>query len=151
MLHGHGPWFKLWSISLQWWESMLSQTLHVDSSSSYHRLTSTLSWVGDTCSLGGVPSFCPAVLKARELNYSWLIFEENRLCKAVVASHASPALASSSGDTINEKILMVVGIETRTILVTSNEVEVYRSTFYISRLPHIAKTLEYSYIIYCEK
>lgn len=29
---------------------------------------------------------------------------------------------------------MVVGIETRVILVKSNEVEVYRSTLYISRL-----------------
>lgn len=46
---------------------------------------------------------------------------------------------------------MMVGIETRTILVKSNEVEVHRSTLYISRLYHIAKILEYSCIIYCEK
>lgn len=46
---------------------------------------------------------------------------------------------------------MVVGIESRTILVKSNEVEVYRSTLCISRLHHIAKTLEYSCIIYCEE
>lgn len=52
--------------------------------------------VDDLCNLGGFPSFGPGVLKAREFNYSLLVFEENRLCKAVVTTHASPALASSS-------------------------------------------------------
>lgn len=68
----------------------------MDSSLSYHRLISTLSWVDDLCSLGGFPSFGPGVLKAREFNYSLLIFEENRLCEAVVTAHTSPALANSS-------------------------------------------------------
>lgn len=53
-----------------------------------------LSWVDAVCSLGGFPSICPSVLKAREVNYSLLIFEESRLCKAVVTPHASPKLAS---------------------------------------------------------
>lgn len=68
----------------------------MNSSSPYHRLMSTLSWVDDLCNLGGFPSFGPSVLKAREFNYSLMIYEENRLWKAVVTPQASPALTSSS-------------------------------------------------------
>lgn len=98
----------------------------MDYSSSYHRLISTLSWADDLCSLGGFPCFVPGALKAREFNYSLLIFEEDRLCQAVVTLHASTALASSSKKELEKShlggSLIVVGIETRTILVKSNEV-----------------------------
>lgn len=70
---------------------MLNEGLHVDSRLSYHRLISILSRVDDVCDLGGFPSFGPRVLKAREFSYSLLIFEKNRLCKAVVTAHVSPA------------------------------------------------------------
>ena len=49
---------------------MLTQALHVNSGSSYHRLMSTLSWVSDLCNIVGFTFFGPGVLKARGLNNS---------------------------------------------------------------------------------
>lgn len=130
MLHRHGPSFKLWSISLQRWESMLNQTLQMDSSSSCYRFLSTLSRVGDLCNLGGFPSFGPGVRKAREFSYSLLIFEEKRLCKARQRSQLMPALPWLAPPGKYRRLdnsrlggsLSGVGMEARTLLVKSNEV-----------------------------
>lgn len=73
--------------------------------------------VDDLCSLGGFPCFVPGVLKAREFNYSLLIFEEDRLCQAVVTLHASTALGRARRESFGR--FPHCG---RTILVKSNEV-----------------------------
>lgn len=49
---------------------MPTQALHVNSGSSYHRLMSTLSWMGDLCNIAGFTFFGPDVLKARGFNNS---------------------------------------------------------------------------------
>lgn len=98
---------------------------------------STQSRVDDFCSLGGFPFFGPGLLKARGSGYSLLIYEENRLCKAMVTPHASlPWLAlpgkyyrwenSYSGD-----FLSVVGIETKTILLSQLRYEFIITTLYV--------------------
>ena len=95
----------------------------MNSSSSYHRLMSTLSWVGDLCNIAGFTFFGPGVLKARRVNHSILIFEEKSPWKALVNPHASPTLASSPREHCGlEKghlggSLIVVGIDTKITLV----------------------------------
>lgn len=107
---------------------MLHQALNVNSSSSYHRLMSTLSWVNDLCNLGGFPSFGPGVLQASGFNKSLLMYEKNRLWKAVVTPQASLPWPALPGEyCLLEKShlggsLSVIGIETKTVWVMSNEV-----------------------------